>query len=320
MNEFSTSICINEQEHYQDTWVFGLKLLQKTEFELLNCQVVFYRGNKGRQSEYLMFKYFSEENSEKEARDNIEMTIGLLSYLVGFPLEDYGHINKKVNIEKRLLTKNKSFKKIENISLINEKILRFRKTKEMFFNNIKLINRAQHYQYIHGTNEDSFLNYFKIIENIAKFVRKNNENRKKNNKYNDKDTSDYNEEINSIVDNFLNFYYEIKYPHSKIENITKDLKFKIIKVGKDDIFFTIANFFVEHNIVVDSEDLYRAIKIRNKIAHGNYVEENELEDVYNFIIPLAYESISREFLNLKYSEIYIDGIAEPYGSIWLKIK
>lgn len=133
----------------------------------------------------------------------------------------------------------------------------------MFFNNIKLINRAQHYQYIHGVNEDSFLNYFKRIENISKFVRKNNQNRKNNNK----DTSDYNKEINSIVDNFLDFYYEIKYPYSKIENITKGLKSKIIKDGKDDIFFTIANFFVKHNITVDSQELYRAIKIRNKIAH-----------------------------------------------------
>lgn len=111
MNEFSTCMYINQQEFYQEIWEFGLKLLTKTEFELLNFQVVFNRGNECRQSKCLKFKYFTQESSEDEAKSNIEMAIGFLAYLVSFPLEDYGFIDKKANAQEREVGKNKSFKK-----------------------------------------------------------------------------------------------------------------------------------------------------------------------------------------------------------------
>lgn len=196
------------------------------------------------------------------------------------------------------------YSKLKNIEYINKEISKFKKIKPLFTHNIKLLNTAQKYNYMYGFSEEAFSNYFKIIENIATYkyevdIKKHKLSIK----------SPY---MNEFLKNVIEDTLDIKYSDDKIKDITKKLESIIINLATDGVFYKISAFCKLYNINIDPNVLHKAIKVRNKIAHGNYVEENDIDEVYMVIANLSYEFIAYNFFNKRYSEISIDSHIEVW--------
>ena len=303
MYKYSTIVPMSN-EKYSDIWRFGIKLKSSTKFEFLNTHIEFSRGNTGHQDEILQISYFSEIKDKRSAENNIENMLEVLSYMLRFPLECELYISEKEinnipNFEKTI-----GYSKLNSIELLNNEIQRFSKIKPLFMHNIKLVNVAQKYNYMYGFSEEAFLNYFKIIENIS--VYKYNIDLKK------KKLSLKNQNMDIFLKNTIEESLEIKYPDDKIKDITQKLESIIINLATDGIFYKISAFCKVYNIDVNPNILHKAIKVRNKIAHGNYVTKEEIAAVYIDIANLSYEFISYNFFNKSYSSISIDSHIEVW--------
>lgn len=303
MYKYITRVEINDSK-YSDIWTFGIKLKSSTKFEFLNTYIEFSRGNTGHKDEMLYITFLSENEDKKDAERNIKSTLRILSYLLKFPLE-YEQYIKRIEIKDiPNFEKTIDYSKLKNIEYINKEISKFKKIKPLFTHNIKLLNTAQKYNYMYGFSEEAFSNYFKIIENIATYkyevdIKKHKLSIK----------SPY---MNEFLKNVIEDTLDIKYSDDKIKDITKKLESIIINLATDGVFYKISAFCKLYNINIDPNVLHKAIKVRNKIAHGNYVEENDIDEVYMVIANLSYEFIAYNFFNKRYSEISIDSHIEVW--------
>lgn len=301
MYQYRGVLDINYQDKYQGEWTFGIRLKSGAKFKVLNCYLQLIRGNDGRDGERLLVDYLTESKNKDEAKTNIENSLNFLSYLTEIPLEEY-YIDEAQHIEGDYdINVTENYKKIRHVEDLNNSILNLNQSeKKLFYHNLKLLRAAQKYHYVYGFSEDSFINFFKIIENIATAEYESKEKLYKidSNKY----------DLNKVIEELLENNFNIKYPDSKIKNITKSVESQINKLAKDGVFFNISIFARERNIPIDQEILHKAIKVRNKISHGDYVKEENIDEVYSEVAYLAYNFISYKFLNHKYKDVSIDSI------------
>lgn len=302
MYKYHASIYINYQDNYQDDFIFGINLKTGTKFKLLNCYIELNRGNNGKESELITITYFSENDDKEKAKESIEKSMLVLSYLLGFPIEDYCIKQENIDGEYEIeLTRN--YNKISHIELINNKVLELDvKVQALFYHNIKLINIAQKYNYMYGFSEEAFINYFKILENIS--VSKYGRDR------HNLDASRYN--LGCEIKEILEDSFGIKYTEAQIKNIENNAMSIICKIATDGVFFKISMFCKENNILADEQIIHDAIKLRNKISHGDYVRKDDISGTYSYISNLAYEFISHNFFNENYENICIESDMQTY--------
>lgn len=305
MYKYSVSTYINEQKNYQDDFIFGINLKTGTKFKLLNCYISFDRGNKGKESELITIDYFSEDENIQEIKKNIERSVHVLSYLLAFPIDDYSSVYKEDIGDAYEVEVTQDYKKINHIDFINNKILGLDdKLESLFYHNIKLIHIGQKYNFAYGFTEDAFINFFKILENIAAFKYSNNTKKYR------LDVSSYNLDlkIKEILEDSLG----IEYSEAQIENITNNVASTICKNATTSAFFKISIFCKENNIPVNAQVLHEAIKVRNKIAHGDCIREEDIDNVHIDICKLAYNFIAYNFFNENYTTITIPSDIRTY--------
>lgn len=294
MYKYKTIININEQDEYSD-FKFGIRLQSGTRFKLMNCYVEFKRGNTGRYSERLNIEYYSDIDDKKNAYKEISRCIDCLTFIFAIPLGLDRYVNKK-EVEEYLPVENlKSKTKVDRVNYISRKILRFNKVKDLFYYNIKMFSMAFNHNFIYGYNEHSYLDFFKIIENMA-----NNEFgiNKQNLKFN-------NDNIKLILVKLFKDTFNVKFTKEKIDDITGKVAKNLLELSTNNTYFNIYWFLAKYKIGIEPELLKEMIEIRNCIAHGQDIEFEKFKKCYGKVMELSAESISMKFFYKRYSEISI---------------
>lgn len=296
MYKYKTLIDINEQDEYSDDFVFGIKLQSGTRFKLINCYVEFKRGNEGRYSERLYIEYYSNEYNKKKAEKEINKCVNCLTFLFGIPLGLNRYIDEK-KVEENISYNNvKSNKKVAKIKAINDKILRFNRVKDLFYYNIKMYSVAINHNFTYGYNEHSYLDFFKIVENIANHEFGIN-----------KDTITFeNSRIKSILEELFKTEFKVEFTEDKITDITGKTIKNLLQISTDNVYFKIYWLLSKYNLNIEPQILSKMIDIRNCIAHGEDIEESEFKKCYEKVYSLAAQVISKKFFNKKHSEIRIE--------------
>lgn len=297
MYKYSCTIYINEQPRYEDL-IFGIKLKSGTEFNFMNCNCLFKRGNKGHIEEYLHITYYRDEKNLDIANLEIDQALKSLSYIFGIPLDGTRMIKENYD-DNKIIEYQINNKKLKIIDFVSNKILKLKNSKKLFNHNIRLLNIAQRYNLMEGFNEEAYLNYFKVIENIVSYDFEMGSKNKKIININKN-------ELKNIVEKVLEKNLGIRYSEDRLNDMTNKIKNTLESTATNGIFFHISWFCKNKKIKIDEKQLQEAIKLRNKIAHGEYVEIENYRQIYGFIMNLSYEVVAKNFFNKRYKDIAIE--------------
>ena len=306
MYKFSKSIDINFNNDYEEV-EFGVSLQSNTQFTFLECDYIFYRANCGHKEELFIVNYYSSSNNKEDAEKKLEISLKTLSYFLLIPLYDDSSYARMEEIEsKPELIKERSKKKIKKLEDISERIKKFRKTRKLFDETILIFYAGLKFHYMLKFYEDSFLNYFKIVEKICKYeykIRLNEIHTQLNTQENQKILS-------NEIKKYLNNRFNIEYSTNKIN----DLQGKVMNIFlgnmDKDVFSKIILFCKSKNLNIDVDVLGKTISIRNDIAHGEIVTMEEHFREYGFIYNLCLNIISKKFFDKLYKDNSIDCKAE----------
>ena len=116
-------------------WTFGLHL-QKVDFQFLNCDYSFRRGNSGHQEERLTATYYSDSADSNQAFSLIEKELQILSFITLIPLTSLYLVRRNVAEvdERSSLFVTGSTRKILQLQEIGNIISRQNQTRELFAN------------------------------------------------------------------------------------------------------------------------------------------------------------------------------------------
>lgn len=306
MYKFSKTININYNNDYEEV-KFGISLQSNTQFTFLDCDYTFFRGNSGHDEEMFIAEYYSSSNKKEDAEKKLEMSLKTLSYFFLIPLYDDSSYTKVEEIEsKSELIKERSKMKVKKIEDISERIKRFRITRKLFDEVILIFYAGLKFHYMLKFYEDSFLNYFKIVEKICKYdykIRSNEIHAQLNTQENQQVLSDG-------IKSYLNDRFNIEYSSNKINDLQGKVMNIFLRNMDQDAFSKIILFCKKKNLNIDADVLGKTISIRNDIAHGEIVIMEEHFKEYGFIYNLCLNIISKKFFDKLYKDNSIDCMAE----------
>ena len=264
-------------------------------FGMFDCIVKFYTMNDNQ----VTFWVNGSNHTKKEAEEIFEKVSKLLSYLLALPI--YSKENRHFEVEWYLQTNNMLSKKSMNtISLIEESINKFSKTSTYFEENLDLlivaINNLFKYR-----KEDAFVYFFKVIERIAKqyyvvYIQRHHTKAV---------TSKNKNELKTMLKNYAlnNLYVELT---EDILSRKVDLFYKEIKKEfYGSIFNKISLFVTKEEVGISVDTISKLVKLRNKIAHGDTVDEQKLTNYLGQCEYLAMQMFLKQFFRRRYEELHI---------------
>jgi len=127
--------------------------------------------------------------------------------------------------------------------------------------------------------------YFRILEKIAK------------SEFGIEGVSIHNghNEVRIMLQSIIEQKYGIKYPSNKLDDLSGKYASEIFNTIFLDSYAKIAWFCSKRGIEYDEEALGRAVKLRNKLAHGDNVMLSISDVEYKLVSFLA-----REFIHIKF--------------------
>lgn len=264
-------------------------------FSMFDCIVKFYTMN----DYQITFWVNGSEHTKKEAKEIFEKVSKLLSYLFALPI--YSEENRYFEVEWCLQTKNMLSKKSMNsITLIEKSINKFRKTSPYFVENLNLLIVAIDNLFKYR-KEDAFVYFFKVIERIAKqyyvvYIQRHHTKVL---------TSKNKNELKTMLKNYAlnNLHVELT---EHMLNTKVDLFYKEIKMEfYGSIFNKISLFVTKEEVNISVDTISKLVKLRNKIAHGDAVDEQKLTNYLGECEYLAMQMFSKQFFRRKYEELHI---------------
>lgn len=270
-------------------------LRSKCRFKLNECYFTTY---KAAFNEFYDCDFFRIDLITQKDRENAERimkrAIDLLSYIVGAPYElDELKEDSNVNITPI----NASNKKIENLKEINDQYNRIKGKKELLENTLRMYSLALKYDMLLGDCEESFFVLFGIIEKIAK------DEFRIEGKSIDIRKNDMRTTVKKIIENS----YGIKMTSEKLDSFAGKLSNKLFDDVFAEVYSTIAWFCKRRNIEYDENVLSKAVRIRNKLAHGEYVHIDSWSEEYNLVMYLAGMCIRKKFFrNIRHWYLKVD--------------
>ena len=199
----------------------------------------------------------------------------------------------------------------KKLSFVENRIQRFNTDMPFFEECINLLVVANHHLYMRN-DEDALLYYFKIIEKIAKenysrymeryftkarVKRDKQELRRILNRY-----TETNLDI-GLTDNMLNTYVDYFY---------KEMKEKFY----GNIYGKISLMIKNRNVGISTDTVNNIVKYRNKLAHGDSVNESELVTNMAYAEVLAEEFIAKKFFYKEYQDIHIEAKRYDCDDSW----
>ena len=264
-------------------------------FSMFDCIVKFYTMN----DYQITFWVNGSEHNKKEAKEIFEKVSKLLSYLFALPI--YSEENRYFEVEWCLRTNNMLSKKSMNsITLIEKSINKFSKTSPYFVENLNLLIVAIDNLFKYR-KEDAFVYFFKVIERIAKqyyvvYIQRHHTKAV---------TSKNKNELKTMLKNYAlnNLYVELT---EDILNRKVDLFYKEIKMEfYGSIFNKISLFVTKEEVGISVDTISKLVKLRNKIAHGDTVDEQKLTNYLGQCEYLAMQMFSKQFFRRRYEELHI---------------
>lgn len=303
---FKGSISLNMQGY--DDYEFGISLQDRTEFLFCNCYYKLFRGNNGHEDERLVISYYSNKDDSKEAWKAIKESINCLQYIFLIPLNDISGLDVSRCSSLPVIGENRSIRKVQQLMSISTQIGKFKSTKIEFDGIMQLFSKGYVFSLTDAFSEDAYLNFFKIIENIAKKYFSINGNKVK--------IESTVPDLKNCLTKILNDDCRIKYSDNKLADLTGIIKKKILEDISSDLFPKVSYFCNMNNIKINENQLAKVIKLRNKIAHGEVIDMNKYCNEYVCAFEVCKEMISKHYFNKSYMEINIDCMARNiYGDV-----
>lgn len=290
-------------DNFEDIYVCLPAVRHGTCFEFMGCLVKFYTLH-----DYeILFEVKDSSLSKNDAEKVFEQATKLLSVLFALPLYEEniyrGQVHDQLDTNKLL-----SKKKRDELKYIEKRVSAFKKVRTFWNDMIDLtvVAYGNLYRY---REEDAFVYFFKVIERIAKeyyityMQRHHTKAATSNNK--------------NVLRNFLDTYAAnqlgVKMTPDMLDRKV-DLFYKEFKMEfYGSVFNKISLFVNREKISVDVQQISKMVKVRNKLAHGDKVEKEELDRIVGASEYLALQMFSKYFFRKKYEEIHLKSYRYEYG-------
>ena len=264
-------------------------------FSMFDCSVCFYQLKEPQ----IVFWIDGSKFSKEEANKIFDFVPKILTYLFAIPI--HTRISYIYESEQVICPNNSlSQKYLQNLMFLESKIRKFKSTKSFFDEMLGLLSVAFDNLY-NRRDEDAFLYFFKTVERIAKnnyliyIQRHHNKSATKSNK----------NKLKRIIRDYALNYLKVELTEDmldrKIDLLYRDLKLEFYGsvFDKISLFTTINNFSYEKNKIA------QLVKVRNKIAHGDIIDENLLNECLANCEYLSMQMFSLYFFRRKYEDIHI---------------
>lgn len=270
---------------------FVIKLRSGCRFKLNNCYFTIYKSwyNEFHNSDYFRIDLVIDAD-EKHAENVMRRSIDLLVYITGVPYElDY--LREDIDINIQPINMNMSKEKLSRLALIDAQYNRTRHKKELLENVLRLYSLATKYMILLEDSEEAYFAMFRVIEKIAK----------------DEFGIEHGNVDNgfsvtrSMINNLTQNIYGVKFTSNKLDDLAGNFSATLKDMVFSDIYAKIAWFCGRKNIFFDEGVLSRAVKLRNKHAHGDNVHIDNRSREYDLVLELATKFIYEKFFcNLKH--------------------
>lgn len=289
-----------EFDNFEYLYRFKLRLKNGCKFKFLNNYYEYYFYPKENE-QVLLCHCFSEIINKAESC--IEFSNNVLQYICAAPMTDKDMGVAKDNSNKDIPFKNVniSIKKVQKLEYVSDKILKFKVERKLFEEVMELYSAAL-LNLVKNNIEDSILYYFKIIEKLSKknYVKFHERNYTKQVKKRNKDV------IYNFIKEYLHKNLNIDMTNNMLNTTTDEIYKKIRYEAYNSIFLKISFFCNCKNISVDLNELGNLVKTRNKLAHGDFIDEDSLGSSIKIAMFLSSEFVATYFFQKKYNEINID--------------
>lgn len=289
---------IDIEDLVNDNYSIGISLKSGITFKFQDCYCRFRRTvmkDSGDVWERMIVSYYTDIKCDEKSTQKIRRCLDLLSFIFLIPFHYDAIQCEEVNVIEETVSSNTD-KKIIQLQEISDKVDRFRKSKNRFFDVLAIFKKGIQYGFMDGFIEEAYLYYFKSIENIAKeyFAKEA------------KDKLDINkEELENILLKIFEKNFGIIYSDNKIKDIAGVMKRKLINISSEDIYSKISFFCNKNKIRIDYNLLGRAVSLRNKIAHEDNVNIDNYNEEYSFILILSREIIAKKYFGKNYKKVHI---------------
>lgn len=268
-----------------------------TCFSFMGCKVKFYQLPF--EDRCILVSCCGDTLTKNLAEEKMINALKILSFLFAINIASEGSVVWESNIvleENQLLSK-----KAKNIlQNVERKIERFNLNLDFFYEIINLLCIAYE-NLFNDRDEDAFIYFFKIIEKISKkhyLIYMQRHHTVKASKICKTELRNF--LVKYSID-FLNVELTEDMINRKVDMIYKNLKIEFY----GNVFSKISLFVKRHKIKIDIDVISKLVKIRNKTAHGDSIEQNILSDYLIYCEYLANEMIAYHFFHKDYLKLHL---------------
>lgn len=284
-----------EYDNYDEVFEATPALRHGACFSMFDCNVCFYQLKEPE----IVFWISGSKFSKEEAYKIFDLVSKILTYIFAIPI--HTRISYVYESEQEIYPNNfLSQKYLQNLVFIENKIGKFKCTQSFFYELLGLLSVAFDNLY-NRRDEDAFLYFFKIVERIAKnnyliYVQQHhNKSATKNNK----------NKLKQIIKDYALDCLKVELTEDmldrKIDLIYRDLKLEFY----GSVFDKISLFTIINNFNFEKNKIAQLVKVRNKIAHGDIIDENLLNEYLANCEYLSMQMFSLYFFGRKYEDIHI---------------
>lgn len=264
-------------------------------FSILDCVVHFQKLN----DERITFWIDGSKHSKEEAQEIFENVSKVLSYLFAMPF--YSKENMRLEVDWSIHANNLLSKKtLFTIEMVEKNIQKFDKTSVFFEETLDLLTIAIDNLFKYR-NEDAFVYFFKVVERIAKqyyivYIQRHHTKAL---------TSKNKRELRDLLKNYALDNLQVELTEDMLDTKV-DLFYKDIKMEfYGSVFNKISLFVTREGVNLSADIISKIVKLRNKIAHGDTVDEQRLIRCLGQCEYLAMQMFSRQFFRKGYEELHI---------------
>lgn len=267
-----------------------------TCFEFMECQVKFYQMPFD--DRCIIVSCCGDALSKDLAEEKMKNVLKVLSFLfaINISVTEFaiGKSDHVMEVNELLSQKSKKV-----LHTIERKIKRFNVNADFFDEIMNLLSIAYE-NLFNNRDEDAFVYFFKIIEKISKKHYLVYMQRHHTAKATRKNKSELRNFIKSYSVSFLKVKLTDDLIDRKVDMLYKSLKMEFY----GSIFGKISLFIQRYKIEMNIDIVSKLVKIRNKIAHGDTIDQDMLSNYLASCEYLANEIIAHHFFNTEYLKLH----------------
>ena len=283
-------------DNYDDVYDISLKLRHGTCFQFMGCICTYYG-----MTEKSMYIFLPNNDSldDKQAKTKIDFVTKILTLVFAIPIWDKDLTVLKSN---SIPTVNKliSADNLNKLAFIDKRIQTFKADRTFFEECVNLLIVANHNYYVRN-DEDTLLYFFKIIEKIAKENYRRYMERYFTKARVKRDKQELRRILSKYTKDNLNMSLTDNMLNTNVDYFYRQIKEKFY----GNIYGKISLMINHRNIKISSDIVSMLVKCRNKLAHGDSIDEEELLVCIDYAEVLAEEFIAKKFFYKAYDDIHI---------------